>query len=113
MNPYGEMAKGMGAKAASPVVLGEVTQFGGGKLRVTADGLPLTEKDILINADLVQDMQVSGTLDGMVNCSYGSISRMTVNKGTLTRPPLAAGDRVLLLTADRQTYYLVCKVVAV
>ncbi len=113
MNPYGEMAKGMGGRAPSPVVVGVVTQFGGGTLRVTADGLPLTEKDIRVNADLVEDMQVSGSLDGSVNCSFGSISRMTLSAGTLTRPSLAAGDRVLLLTADRQTYYLVCRVVGV
>ena len=113
MNPYGEMAKGLDGKTTSPMVIGEVVQFGGGKLRVTADGLALTEKDILINAELVRDMRVSGTLDGSVNCSYGSISRMTVSEGTLKRPALTAGDRVLLLTADRQTYYLVCKVVGV
>ena len=63
---------------------------------------------------------VNGDLSIQASCGYGSHSSMSVSSGTLNtprcvaaqaEPVLKAGDEVLLLTEDDQTFYLMDKVV--
>lgn len=63
---------------------------------------------------------VNGNLSIQASCGYGSHSSMSVSSGTLNtprcvaaqaEPVLKAGDEVLLLTEDDQTFYLMDKVV--
>lgn len=67
----------------------------------------------------VSGSAVSGALDISASCAYGSHSSMTISSGTVALnavatqdgPVLKAGDEVLLLTADDQTFYILDKVV--
>lgn len=67
----------------------------------------------------VSGSAVSGALDISASCPLGSHSGMTISGGTVTLnavatqdgPVLKAGDEVLLLTADDQTFYILDKVV--
>lgn len=62
---------------------------------------------------------VSGALEISASCPLGSHSSMTISGGTVALnavatqdgPVLKAGDEVLLLTADDQTFYILDKVV--
>lgn len=68
----------------------------------------------------VSGSAVSGALDISASCSNGSHSSMTISGGTVALnavatqdgPVLKAGDEVLLLTADDQTFYILDKVVS-
>lgn len=93
-------------------VIGEVLSAGEGTLSVRAEGLPLTKKDLWVNEALLPGYspKLEGTLLGF--CPDGGVITQ-VSKDQLTRSELAlrAGDRVVLLTTDHQTYYLICKAV--
>lgn len=68
----------------------------------------------------VSGSSVSGALDIFASCGNGSHSSMTISGGTVALnavatqdgPVLKAGDEVLLLTADDQTFYILDKVVS-
>ena len=62
-------------------VIGEILSIGGGCLAVFAEGTTLREDRIWVNPDLLVGADVQ------------------------------LGDRVVLLTSDRQVYYLICKAV--
>ena len=80
--------------------------------RVQCGGNLLKEKDIWINEALLvgYSPKLTGTLYGY--CPDGDTTT-PVSKDQLKRSEFAlkAGDRVVLLTADEQAYYLICKVV--
>ena len=67
-------------------------------LTVQAEGLALTGRDLCVSASLL-----ARTLRGTVDGKAASISMPG---------ELGAGDRVLLLTVDGQTYYILCKAVS-
>lgn len=69
--------------------VGEVVRAGQGDLKIRRGELPLDREDLYVNP----------TLDW----------RWTVDTGGTEL--LRAGDRVVLLTLDDQTYYLVCRAV--
>lgn len=73
----------------SAFCVGTVLQAGGGKLRIKRGGVPLERENLWVNEAL--DWAWTEDLGGR-NC-------------------LTPGDRVVLLTLDDQTYYLICKVV--
>ena len=83
-------------------------------LRVQCGGTRLTAADIWINEALLAGYSpkliARAPLPG--TCPDGATST-PVTKDQLTRGEFAlkAGDRVVLLTEDQQTYYLICKVV--
>lgn len=83
-------------------------------LRITCDGQTLATGDLFVNEALLSGYcpQLTGTLRG--SCPDGGVT-VTVEGGELTRgrPALAAGDRVVLFSADGQIYYLLAKVVRV
>lgn len=93
-------------------VIGEVLSAGEGALSVRAEGLPLAKRDLWVNEALLPGYspKLAGVLTG--SCPDGN-TVTTVSKDQLTRSELAlrAGDRVVLLTTDHQTYYLICKAV--
>ena len=125
------------AQISSAFVVGKVLEVTGKTIRIQADGLELDEQYILINAALVPDFEeeaeltmasdeltMRGKLNGSASpCPNGSHSYFTVNsisdgsiadKKAVYKVPfrLKAGDLVMLMPdADRQLYYLVCKVV--
>lgn len=58
----------------------------------------------------------AGTIGASTDCAEGSISQLTATgsgslSGTisLTDHGFAAGDRLLLLSSDQQTFYILCK----
>ena len=83
-------------------------------LQVQCGGTLLTAKDIWINEALLAGYSpkliAQSPLPG--TCPTGR-TETPVTKDQLTRGEFAlkAGDRVVLLTEDQQTYYLICKVV--
>ena len=111
-------------------------------LKVACNGLELDREDIWINETLKRDytyqvsldgrtgrfFQLSGTLSGPVTCpapgcapKLGSVTgggldsqEASMDKQDLKRLEFALkkGDIVVMLTEDLQTYYLICKVVA-
>ena len=94
MDPYCELLRAFGGEDASapgPVLLGQVVQSGGGApLKVRCAGLPpLDGEDLMVNAAL----------------------DWTWGEDTGGAALLRAGDTVVLLTQDGQSFYLVCKVV--
>lgn len=98
MNTFEEnvtrIARSMGQAAGrtappSPFFLGEVREAGRGRLRVNCGGLDLTLGDLYVSAFLdYKWVQDNGSPD-------------------LLRP----GDRVVLLSADGQVYYLLSRMV--
>lgn len=64
--------------------------------------------------------RVSGALDISASCPMGSHDSMAILRGTVALnavatqdgPVLQAGDEVLLLTTDDQTFYIIDKVVS-
>lgn len=95
-------------------VIGEVLSAGAGGLELLAEGLSLSGSDLWINEALLPGY--SPALAGVLTIrdSFDNVvATVTATPGSLTRAfsPLAAGDRVVLLTTDHQTYYLICKVV--
>lgn len=112
----GRIARSMGAAARrvaapSPVLIGTVVSVS--PLKVRVDGLDVGAESLRINAALLAgyDPGLSGTLTGT-----GSMGPVTteVKPGDLSREKdaLQAGDSVAVLSLDRQTYYILCKVVA-
>lgn len=94
-------------------VIGEVLSAGAGGLSILAEGNAVTREDMYINEALLPGYspQLAGTLKGK---GYDSADvTVKVQAGQLTRAtsPLEDGDRVVLLTQDHQTYYLLCKAV--
>ncbi|WP_312941060.1 hypothetical protein [Oscillibacter sp.] len=69
---------------------------------------------------MVSGSGVSGALDISASCPMGSHDSMSILRGTVTLnavatqdgPVLKAGDEVLLMTADDQTFYIIDKVVS-
>lgn len=111
----GRIARSMGEAARqvadpAPVMIGEVVSTS--PLKVWADGLNLGLESLWINEALLAgyDPGLSGTLTGT-----GAMGAVTtkVEPGDLTRrgPALKAGDRVVVLSLDRQIYYILCKAV--
>ena len=98
-------------------VIGQVLTAGEAGLTVRAEGQPLSGRDLWINEALLPGYSpgLSGTLTGTayLEPSVTAPVEVPVAAGQLTRAasPLQAGDRVVLLTADHQTYYLICKAV--
>ena len=111
----GRIARSMGAAARqvadpSPVLIGTVVSAA--PLKVRVDGLEVGAESLWVNAALVAgyDPGLSGKLSGT-----GAMGTVTtkVEPGDLTRKTAAlqAGDSVAVLSTDRQTYYVLCKVV--
>ncbi|MGI6029759.1 MAG: hypothetical protein ACOX81_10205 [Candidatus Heteroscillospira sp.] len=90
----GRIVSSMGRAAkreerVSAFCIGRVLEAGGGRLRIACRGLQLGPSDMWLEAGL----------------SY----KWTVDDGRAQN--LRAGDRVILLSADGQEYYLAAKVV--
>lgn len=140
-DPYLEFL-GMAREEASGMVplhfcLGQILEISPGHILVKADGHELDEEDIMIN-DLLrcdfeeeaeitmeEDLELSGKLMGLSSpCPNGSHSFFrvdSIDNGKIhdktakykVKFRLKAGDIVLLIPdLDRQTYYLVMKVVS-
>lgn len=84
----------------------------------------LTGSDLLVNYHLVPGhreqttiQNTAGTLNGSVDCTVGSITKMSVSSGAISGRGifggvLEAGDHVAMLCAeDQQTFIVLCKVV--
>lgn len=111
----GRIALAMGAAARreapkAPIMLGKILQAQ--PLRLQADGLTIEQDSILINEALVfgYSPKLVGTLVG--TCPDGK-TVTPVHKDDLTRGEFAlkADDQVVVFSPDRQTYYIICKVV--
>ncbi len=93
--------------------IGTVTVGSQEGLRVQCGGTELTRADLWINEALLEGYtpQLEGDLTG--SCSDGGTCAVHMEREDLSRArfALAAGDRVVLLTQDKQIYYLLCKVV--
>lgn len=93
-------------------VIGEVLSAGEDTLSVRAEGLPLSRRDLWVNEALLPGYspKLTGILPGT---GVHGLTSTPVTRDQLTRSELAigVGDRVVLLTADHQTYYLICKAV--
>lgn len=106
----------LGGQSQRPAsfAIGEVKVGSQEGLEVQCGGNMLTAKDIWINEALLEEycpkLIAVDPLPG--TCPDGRTST-PVTKEQLTRGEFAltAGDRVVLLTADEQAYYLICKVV--
>lgn len=97
---------------ADSFVIGQVLVGSQEGLVLQANGLPITANQIWINEALLAGYspKLVGQLPG--TCPDGG-TMTPVTKDQLTRGEFAlkAGDRVVLLTQDEQSYYLICKVV--
>ena len=111
----GRIARSMGAAARQvaepvPVLVGEVVSADPLKLRL--NGMDLEGAALRINPALLAgyDPGLSGSLTGAG--PDGPIP-VPVYPGDLTARtgPLQSGDQVAAFTLDRQTYYILCKVV--
>ena len=111
----GRIARSMGAAARQvaepvPVLVGEVVSADPLKLRL--NGMDLEGAALRVNPELLAgyDPRLGGSLSGS-----GPMGTVTtpVNPGELTRRECALrpGDQVAAFTLDRQTYYILCKVV--
>lgn len=81
-------------------------------LKIQCNGLELTADQIWINEALLvgYSPKLVGTLPGTCP-DGGTITPVTKDQLTRGEFALKAGDRVVLLTQDEQTYYLICKAV--
>lgn len=121
MNTFEEnaarIAGSMGAAARRvaappPVMIGEV--LSAEPLRVRADGLDLEPESLRVNEALLRGYQPK--LVGMLISILPPNEVTTeVKKENLSRaePALKPGDQVAVFSTDQQTYYILCKVVAV
>lgn len=95
----------------SPFLIGEV--LSPEPLRVRAGGLDLDAEALRINEALLKGYspKLVGTLIGV--CTHPGAVTTEVKKDDLKRGEhaLKKGDRVVVLTEDFQTYYILCKVV--
>lgn len=104
----------MARKSQAPVsfAIGTVKKGTQEGLQVQCGGTLLTVQDLWIDEALLEGYspQLTGTLLGY--CPDGETTT-PVAAGQLKRDSFAlrAGDRVVLLTEDEQTYYIMCKVV--
>ena len=94
-------------------IIGEVKTIGGGTLHIMAEGQVITEDRIWINPTLLDGHcpRLVGTLTGT---GYrGAAVSVDVPPQALSAQGhgIGVGDRVILLTTDRQTYYLLAQVV--
>ena len=129
------MRRQAAAQTSSAFVVGKILEITKETIRIQADGHELDEQDILINAALIPDFEetadltveaggMDGTcvLSGSAACAWGAHSAFTITGMSSGRMKsagvyhveyrLKAGDLVMLMPdADRQLYYLVCKVV--
>lgn len=119
-NPYFKMAEGRSETTRPALRMGVVTSAA--PLVVQAGGIALTGADLYVNRLLlgygepVSLLNVAGTLNAVNDCPECSMSRLEASGGTLSTSishglGLAAGDTVALLTADDQTYVVLCRVV--
>lgn len=114
----GRIASAMGAAArqvtpSAPIMLGEILQAK--PLRLQANGLTIEQDSIRINEALLEGyipkLVALSPLPG--SCPHGPTST-PVTKDQLTRGEFAlkAGDQVVVMSPDGQTYYILCKVVS-
>lgn len=105
---------GRNQRSPAQFVIGQVLAVGEGVLKVLADGQELRTEDLWINEALLPGYcpQLKGTVYGTCS-SHGGRVTTPVEEPQLTRGrhALKAGDRVVLLTADKQDYYLICRAV--
>lgn len=120
MDPFeqsaGRIVQSMGAAARSvapnsPIMLGTILEAE--PLRLQANGLTIEQDSIRINESMKQGYspKLVGTLTG--TCPDGSTTT-PVEKDDLTRGEFALkkDDLVVVMSPDDQTYYILCKVVA-
>lgn len=107
-------AAGRRQQRPAQFVIGEVLEAGKGVLRVFANGHELKTEDLWVNEDLLPGYcpQLKGTVYGTCSSHGGSVTT-PVKEPQLTRGKhaLVKNDRVVLLTADWQAYYVIAKVV--
>lgn len=131
MNVYGEMLAALrdaGSRRGGVLRLRLGTVKTAEPLAVDVAGIPQKAAHFYITdrllsghkEDVVIKGNASGSLSISASCGYGSHDSMSVNSGSMTLaegtvtqrgPVLKAGDTVLLLTDDDQTFYLMDKVV--
>lgn len=123
-DPYSRIYQAMAAAGREAVPKGALyarlgTVLAAEPLRVDVAGTP-QEAERFYLADRLRKghkeaVSATGSLAVSASCSYGSHSSAGVGGGALTvtntEPVLKAGDLVLLLTEDDQTFYLIDKVV--
>lgn len=112
----GRIASAMGTAARrvapnAPIMLGKILQAQ--PLRLETNGLTIEQDSILVNEAMKQGYspKLVGILTG--TCPDGSTTT-PVEKDDLTRGEFAlqAGDIVVVMSPDGQTYYILCKVVS-
>lgn len=107
-------AAGRQQQRPAQFVIGEVLEASEGVLRVFANGHELKTEDLWVNEDLLPGYcpQLKGTVYGTCSSHGGSVTT-PVKEPQLTRGKhaLVKNDRVVLLTADWQAYYVIAKVV--
>lgn len=101
-NPYSAIAKMM--QSPKGWLLDEGTVVSASPLKITAFGLPFAGGEIRVNAQLLGGWSQQVRIAQTVTDVSGLL--------TATGPALAAGDRVLVLSVDGQTLYVLCKVVS-
>ena len=110
LSAIGRMARK--SQAAASLAVGIVKRGSQAGVQIQCGGTLLTAEDLWCNEALLDgyDPRLTGVLHG--TCPTGETTT-PVSSGQLTRGAFAlnAGDRVVLLTEDEQTYYIVCKVV--
>lgn len=125
-NPYSSILRTMREDAneqkSSAWVLGNV--MGVAPLVIQYNGMALTGTDLLVNfqlrtnAEAVILSNLTGKLNGTVDCTSGSITGMAVTSGNLQAAGvfggvLAPGDQVVMLRSDDgQQFVVLCKVVS-
>ncbi len=95
-------------------VIGKILEVNEAVLRVFANNQELKTEDLWVNEALLPGYcpQLKGTLTGTCSSHGGSVTT-PVKEPQLTRGKhaLAKDDRVVLLTEDWQSYYVICKAV--
>lgn len=112
----GRIAAAMGSVAKSeapkaPIMLGRILQAQ--PLLLEANGLTIEQDSIQINEAMIEGYspKLEGSLTG--TCPDGT-TVTPVRRDDLTRGEFAlrAGDLVVVMSPDAQTYYILCKVVS-
>ncbi len=106
-NLYSAFAAAFAPKEQGGFFIGTVTSAE--PLQVDVGGISVSGGSLWVNAALIQrdydgEIFLPSHPDGAFSEPHGAF--------TLKELPLAAGDRVVLLTEDDQVFYLVCKVVS-
>lgn len=113
-DPYTRMRKlmqdeGAGAARAGALRIARGTVLSASPLALDVEGTPQEAERVYLCAGLLQGHTESVALSGLTSSTGtvdGSEAVLTVRE-----PVLQAGDTVLLLTDDNQTFYLIDKVV--